>query len=133
MRHFWHKYIQNIFTIHYEIIFLFIEFNVLWLQILKEIWIIKVATIFLKLIGQYGVQKKKNLWILRYKDHCIFKQGIAKNCTFFMLKHTWYIEKNRPSKKLLAFTKTYFQHTFTMHNNEKVFFVLLVSWKHKMY
>jgi len=30
---------------------------------------------------------------LRYKDHCIFKQGIENNCTFFMLKHTWHINE----------------------------------------
>jgi hypothetical protein len=31
--------------------------------------------------------------MLKYKDHCIFKQGIEKNCVFSILKHTWHILK----------------------------------------
>jgi hypothetical protein len=56
----------------------------------------------LKLIGQYSVQKyffiKKihEIYIctkLKYKDHCIFKQGVEKKLYFFHVKtyltHIW--------------------------------------------
>jgi hypothetical protein len=118
----------------------------LWLQILKEIWIIEVTKIVLKLIGQYGVQKyiffrKFKIWRSLYIQARNWKQLYLLHVKTY-LTHTW---KNDTLKKI-GLVKSYFHFqkpTFNillqciiwrmMHSSEKIFCFWLVNWKHQMH